>query len=378
MDRADATDDAVNASQGTQQSEPVEPIRVALLVDDDYLYRLGSVFGHTLVGLVDEAVSVTVVCPDPNMLAGLTTGPARVIEYRQSPWPGARRRGLSELAEELNGAKVNLIHGFTGSQSQLSQQLAAVLDRPYIVSATGLLQSECFWRIDEQRCRAMIAISHPVQEVLLETYRTLADRVHLVPPGCFCRARPNPSNPDRAKTIVSMGRFDRRGGYDLLLRAIKQSVDQGLDVIAALFGAGPMESTLREWARRAGLGARVTFLPRLFNWEQILDTADLYVQPGPIHQLHAGLYESIARGCPVVTTPDTAFDLVVENQTGKIFPTGDQGALTQILSEWLSSAEKLKALSEQTARFAKEKLSMHRAIARLMEVYRQALTDARG
>lgn len=378
MDQSDSENDPVENTRESDAVETAKPIHVALLVDDDFLGRFGCVFGHALVGLIDEAVTVTVVCPNPEAIASISTGPAEIVRFRASYWPGKHRRSVQSLTEVLQSAKVNLIHSACGSQGRLACELAGQMDRPYVVTVTGLLQSECFWPIDESRCRALIAISEPIRQMLLEVYDSMADRVHLVQPGCFCHDHSSAVGTERARTIVSAGPFDRQGGYDVLLRALSKVVAREIDVSAFLLGEGRFEFMLRRWTARANLSSRIVFLPPITNWESVLDEADLYIQPGPLYQLHAGPYEAIARGCPVFTTPDTAFDLVLDEQTGKIIPAGDDDAWAEALIYWLGNPQALAELSERTSRFAREKLSLHRATTKLIDLYRAALNYANG
>ncbi len=354
-------------------AEELGPVNVALLVDEDYVNRFGSLFGHMVIGLVDEVVNVTVVCPDPELLSRLPTGPTRIVPFRPSAWPWRYRAQLDTLVEQLDKYKVNVIHACSGTQGNLAYDLAQRMELPYLVTVTGLLQRECYWRLDRQRCAALIAISEPIRRMLAEAYGSVADRIRLVRPGCFCRVRPPRPSEGHSRTIVSAGFFDRQSGYDLLLRALAKMAENNVEYVAFLFGTGPQEYTLHRWARRAGLSSRVTFLPPIARWQGILDDTDVYVQPGRFHRLHSGPYEALARGCPVVATPETGFDLVVEGETGRLFPLGDEQALTDILTEWLTKPDSLVDISQRTSQFAKEHLSLRQEVMKLIELYRSAL-----
>lgn len=377
MQSPDQSSEPVDQSQVEEGLIVAEPVNVAVLVDDDYLSRFGSVFGHSLIGLVDQPINVTVVCPEPRALSDLPTGPATIVQYRSNLWPSSRREHLRRLAETLEKTSVNLIHSFCGRQSDLACRLAGELDLPYVVSVTGLLQRECLWRVDPQRCRALIAISEPIRQALVETYDTLADRIHLVRPGCFCRNVSDTADVDRPRAIVSAGDFDSRSGFDLLLRALGRLAERDVDYLAFLFGTGSFEPTLRRWVRTARLGSRITFLPPIAQWYNVLNDADVYVQPGALYQLHGGPYEALSRGCPIVSTPDTAFDLVVDGETGRTFPAGDEDALADILTSWLSGCDDiLTDLAQRTSRFAKDQLSLPRSIDKMIAIYRTALDYA--
>jgi len=368
---------AVDGPGSPEQTEEHEPIDLAMLVDDDYLDRFGSTFAHMVIGLVSEVVRITVVCPNPDRLGDLPTGPAKTIQFRPSPWPWRNRPAVERLAGELAAAKIGLIHSCCGTQSNLARELAGRMDRPYVVSVTGLLQEECYWHVDHERCRALIAISEPIRQALRECYPPLAQRIHLVRPGYFCRERSPVKPADRAKTIVTAGAFTRRSGHDVLLRALAELAETDINFLAFLIGTGPLETMLHRWARKAGIGSRITFLAPIRDWQQTLDDADVYVQPGPISTLHSGPYEAVARGCPVIATPETAFDLVLDGQTGSLFPRGDTKALVDVLARLLGRSDVLDTLSQSTVSFAKEHLSLYQACSALAEIYRTALNHDR-
>lgn len=349
-------------------------MNIALLVDGDYLYRFRSVFSHTLVGLVDQPINVTLVCSDPGTLATLPIGPARIVEFKVPFWPWQYRRALDGLVAELRASRVNLIHACSGRSCWLAIELARRLDVPYAITFNGLLQEECYIGRDVRRCGRLIGISQPIVDTLRELYGKKNDRLELIRPGCFLR--PRPPREERPQTIVSVGDFNHRGGYETLLRALAEVQSRGLECLAILFGRGPLEHDLHSWANRNKLGNCVSFLDVLANWEDILGEVDFYVQPGAFYALHAGPYEALAHGCPLVTTRDTALDLVVEGKTGRLFDSGDYRGLADILTEWLTDKFDWPEMSRQALAVARTDLSLAASIDKLIACYRAILTEA--
>ncbi len=365
-----------NSASEDDSVDVPQPLGVALLVDGEYIEGFGGLFGHMLMGLLDESVGLTIICPDPQVVASLPTGLARVIQFSPSAWPGRYRRQLDHLAVGLDAAGVNLIHACCGTQGNLACALAQQSNRPYVLSVTGLLQRECFWQYDEQRCRALIAISSPIAEMLSEAYPALADRVRLVRPGCYFEAGKAGVVPEHKRTIVSAGFYEPQSGYDVLLRALRRVSDEGVDFMAFIFGNGPLEHSLRRWTIKADIASKVTFLPPISRWQSVLADADVYVQPGRLHRLHGGPYEALARGCPIIATSDTAFDLVIDGTSGVIFPTGDEDRLVEVLLEWFGDPDKLGELSQKTIAYGRQQLSLPNAVSALLEIYREATIGA--
>ncbi len=368
-------------SQVTEQIETTtgadEPqVNVALLVDNDYLYRFRSIFSHMLVGLVDQPIHVTLVCPDTLAASTLPVGPARIVGFKIPFWPWRYRQTLEALASELRNAKVNLIHSCSGRSCWLAMDLSRRLEVPYIITFNGLFQEECFLRVDHRHCGRLIGISQGICDTLRELYGKSNEKIELIRPGCFIR--PRTPNPDQPKTIVSVGDLVRHGGYDVLLQALAEVQSRGLEFLAIIFGKGPLEHSFHYWINKHGLSKSVTFLEQLPNWEDSLDEVDFYVQPGSFYALHSGPYEALAHGCPIIATRDTALDLMVEGKTGLFFKNGDYKELANIFSEWLQGQMNWRELSDQALGFAKSELSLARSIEKLSDCYRSVLTGTQG
>jgi len=371
---AQGTMDAQSAETLDMSSPPDEPqINVALLVDRDYLHRFRSIFSHMLVGLVDQPINVTLICSDLPATASLPIGPAKIIEFKVPYWPWQYKNSLDSLVAELRAAKVNLIHSCSGKACWLAVDLARELDVPYVITFNGLFQEECFLRVEHRHCGRLLGISEPICQALKDLYRNYSSKVEMIRPGCFIR--PRASRPDRPKTIISVGEFNRQSGYDVLLRALAEVRNRGHEFLAFLFGHGPLEHSFHSWVIKQKLGNHISLLPILDNWEDILGDVDFYIQPGSFYALHSGPFEALAHGCPIIATKDTAMDLVIPGKTGLLFNAGDHLELADRLTEWLEGKLNWQELSDQSLLFARSEFSLARVMDKLIDVYRSVLVD---
>ena len=367
--------DPVTHQNETPELEDI-PIHVALLVDRDYLYRFRSIFAHMLVGLVDQPINVTLICPDPSAAVSLPIGPAKIIEFKIPFWPWQYKYSLKNLAAELRSAKVNLIHSCSGKPCWLATDLAKEMNLPYLVSFTGLFQEECYTRLDQKQCGKLIGVSQPICDTLHDLYGKTNEKIELIRPGCFIR--PECPVTDHPKTLFSIGRFAPNSGYDTLLHALLEIRHRGFECLTVLMGQGPLENTLHRWVNKNNLSDMVSFIDLLPNWEDILCDVDFYIQPGPFYTLHSGPYEAMANSCPIIATEDTAFDLLIDNQTGRKFKTGDHISLANLLCEWLEGKIDRQAMSINAHTLAKNELSLAANTEKLVQCYRNALTAAKG
>jgi len=356
--------------------EDARPIHVALLVDTDYLYRFRSIFAHMLVGLVDQPITVTLICPDPDVAITLPIGPSQVIEFKVPLLPWKYRQAIADLAVELKRMKVNLIHSCSGRPCWLATDLAKAANLPYVVTFTGLFQEECYTRLDQKRCNRIIGISQPICDTLHDLYGRSNNQIDLIRPGCFIRPREH--GEDKPKTILSIGEFTRQSGYDVLLKAILEVQKRGMECWVVLLGHGPMENALHRWVNKNNLSRQVSFIDLIPNWVDVLGDIDFYVQPGPFYSLHSGPYEAISHGCPIIMTEDNAFDLLRNGENGRTFNTGDVKGLADILTEWIEGKMDWKGMSDQALSAAKQELSLYSSTEKLIACYRTAIEAAKG
>jgi len=135
--------------------------------------------------------------------------------------------------------------------------------------------------------------------------------------------------------LVSIGRLVPTKGHDTLIRAVARLRDAGHDVTLEIVGSGPIETSLRELAREAGVHDRVEFLGALAFADVLrtLERADVFclaprLLPGhPPDGIPNVIAEAMALGVPVVTTRVSAIpELVEDGVTGRLVAVDDAEA----------------------------------------------------
>jgi glycosyltransferase involved in cell wall biosynthesis len=222
----------------------------------------------------------------------------------------------------------------------------------------------------------LVGVSQPICDTLHDLYGKNTDKIELIRPGCFIR--PLCPQTDHPKTLLSIGQFVRNSGYDTLLHALAEVRRRGFECWTILMGQGPLEDTLHRWVNKNNLNDMVSFIDILPNWEDVLCEVDFYIQPGPFYTLHSGPYEAMSNSCPIIATHDTAFDLLVDGQTGMKFKTGDHLGLASILCKWLDGKIDRQAMSVNAHTLAKAELSLFTNTEKLVHCYRSVLNAARG
>ncbi len=347
------------------------PINAAIIVDGDYLNRFGDIFTQMLLGLIDVPVNITLICRDTETDISPLLGSVKILRFDTPMLPWRYNRQVQLLCDELTKSKIDLIHSCSGQSGRLAGDIAKRANIPYLISFTGLLQEECHLRIDEHLCKALMGISDPIVDMLRELYGRLDEKIHLIRPGCFFYERPVQEK--KVKSIVSLGRLDHRSGYDVLLKALSYLNKQGKEIFTVILGTGPLESHYRRWIANNELRDSIMIIDPLAHWHKILLETDFYIQPGPFYSLNCGPYQALAHSCPIIASKDNAMDLIIEGQTGMLFPPGDAQVLADILIDWLDGKINREEMSAYAGRFAKQELSLTKNIDTTVNLYKSVI-----
>ncbi len=205
-----------------------------------------------------------------------------------------------------------------------------------------------------------------------------AERLHLVYPGVNLeRFRPGLPCADLreglglgpgARLILSVGRLQRRKGFDQVIRSLPHLVDKGLDAHLALIGIGEDEAYLRGLSEELGVSGRVHFLghvdsadlPRWYN------ACDCFAMPnrevdGDTEGFGMVFVEAAACAKPVVAgeAGGTAA-AVIDGETGLRVAGEDRAAVSAALERILSDRDLARALGEGGLTRARRELGWER------------------
>ncbi len=147
----------------------------------------------------------------------------------------------------------------------------------------------------------------------------------------------------RRKEFIFLGRLVSDKGADLLLEALRQVRDWGLDFHCTITGEGPEKENLQKLVAGYGLEGRVTFtgtvtgerLIRLLNEHQVMVVPSRWKEPFGVVAL-----EAIACGCVVVGSSGGGLPEAI-GPCGVTFRNGDAGALADQLAHLLTHPEAL-------------------------------------
>lgn len=165
-------------------------------------------------------------------------------------------------------------------------------------------------------------------------------------------------------TILAVGKFRHYKGFDVLIRAMRDTPRAR----AVLVGAGPMDAAWRSLARELRLGERVTFAGEVDD-AGLLEhyrNADLFVLPSVNRAESWGtvLIEAMASGLPVISTElGTGTSYINQNgMTGCVVPPNDSQALAGAVNKLLGDPHRRHAMGQAARQRALDEFGIERMI----------------
>ncbi len=232
-------------------------------------------------------------------------------------------------------------------------------------------------KLGEARFAAAVT-RHGLAEALRLAGPGAAGQLHLVRCGIEPGLLPRPSRSPgggRPLELLSVGRLSREKAQVGLVEAFAGLVARGVDARLVLIGAGPEEGRVRAAVAAHGLEARVELRGRQPEAAVLsaMAGADLFALSSLVEGLPVVLMEALALGLPVVAPAITGIpELVVDGETGLLFPAGDWGALAERLARLAGDAPLRARLAEAGRRRVLEEFDAARAAEPLVRLFREA------
>lgn len=270
--------------------------------------------------------------------------------------------------------------------------VARVIGRPVLVYAHG--EELTGWgrgrkyqvmRFVLHRSDRVIANSDHTRRVLCDM-GVDPDRIILINPGVDIRRfRPGLAASDlrqriglgaEGKLLLSIGRLQRRKGFDMVVKSLPELVQGGLDLHYAVVGIGEDERYLEELAATGGVTDRVHLLghvdmdelPRWYN------ACDLFVMPnreigGDTEGFGMVYIEAAACGKPSVAgAAGGTGSAVLDGVTGLRIDGTDPDAVREALSDLLQDDARIQEMGARALDRAKGEFTWDRVVEKTLDI----------
>jgi glycosyltransferase involved in cell wall biosynthesis len=171
------------------------------------------------------------------------------------------------------------------------------------------------------------------------------DRFQPVMPEVRRRNKKNLGVPPDSRVVIQMGRFGRRKGQRVLLRALADNAGKGRPWVCFFLGDGDDQAGCRRLAQSLGLGHQVHFWGFQADIVKYLGAADVVAMPSFSEGLPRGLLEGMAMGlCPVASDIGGVREALQTPRFGLTFPAGDHRILAETLDHLWQHPDYLRHL----------------------------------
>lgn len=325
----------------------------------------------------------------PQQQPALSAGIARAMpELLQNDYDDAVQSVLLAQAAREHG--VTHLHAHLATVATTVARLAGQISGlPY--SFTAHAKDIFHEDIDETALEKKLADAHHAITIseynfadLRRRFPAASSQLHLVRNGLNLDRFPY--EPQRSSgpipRILAVGRLVEKKGFSVLIDAVAALRERGITVQADIAGGGDLHGPLEDQIAELGLQDSVHLLGPRTQAEvtELLGTHDVFAAPfvvgadGNADGLPTVLLEAMARGIRCVAADVTAVGEVVRNQeTGWLVPSGDAEAFTQALAEAIQPGDH-RALTDAARALVQEQFDSTGQAQRL----RTLVTDPSG
>ena len=297
-----------------------------------------------------------------------------------------------QLDARLRAEPVDLLHAHTRVGQVVADRLARRLRLPYVTTWHGFFRpnlGRTLWPCTGLRT---IAISEPVRQHLLATFRVPPERVRLIPHGIDptpFESSPDPSArqrlrerlglPSDAPVVGTVARLVASKGVEVLIRslpAIRASVP---DARLLIVGDGEARGSLERLAAGLGLDRAVSFAGALPDIAAALSLMHVYVfLPADREGFGLSLLEAMASGRPIVAVRrgQGATWVLEESGVGTLVEEADPVALARGITRLLQDGEAACRMAGQARAIVRERYALDRMVDQVEAVYREAIGHA--
>jgi len=162
----------------------------------------------------------------------------------------------------------------------------------------------------------------------------------------------NSDKSPRPITIGTMGRFVKKKGFDVFIRAIADLKARGLEFKALIGGGGEEEENLKKLASDLGIGESLEFIGWVNNKAQFFDNIDIFCLPSLHEPFGIILLEAFAYKKPVVAADSEGpSEIISNNEDALLVPKGDAKSMADAILRLCDDTELAKKISQNA--FAK-------------------------
>jgi len=184
---------------------------------------------------------------------------------------------------------------------------------------------------------------------------------------------------DGFKVIGSVGRLSEEKGHTHLLRAARDPLLEGRNLVFLIVGDGPLRARLEQEAGGKGKPPpHILFTGTRTDVARLYGMMDVFVLPSLTEGLPMALLEAIASKRPVVATRVGGIPQVLaEGSSGRLVNPGNAKALARAIQDILDDPEGGRRMAENAYATLRERFSSDTMVQKYLDVYEEVAVSRR-
>lgn len=212
-----------------------------------------------------------------------------------------------------------------------------------------------------------------IRDTFADIFPSIAKKIHVYHPGLDFAYFPYRSAGRELRTVLAAGNFDKRKGFDYLLRATHELKRRGIDIRVELVGDGEEKRALKALVNKLQIADMVNFRGWLSPQEvqTAMSRATMLVHPstGLGDAVPTVIKEAMALGTPVVATKVAGIpELLNYGACGVLVPPKDVEALAQGIDMLVTSPARRLQYAEAAREYAEQTFDLWRNGQRLGQI----------
>jgi glycosyltransferase involved in cell wall biosynthesis len=324
-------------------------------------------------------------------------------ELGQQVRPHRDLRALRKLRSVARSFRPHIVHTHTAKAGFIGRQAAlTVRPRPVIVHTYhghvlegyfGSLKSGVYRSLERlmaRRSDCLVGVSEATVDDLVRLGVAPRDRFRVVPLGLDLSAFANLDREARKEVrgklgvddgevlLTYVGRVVPIKRLDVLLHGVARTFQRGAPIRLAVVGDGEIRPSLERLSRELGIADAVNFLGYRADLAPITAATDIAVLSSDNEGTPVSLIEAGAAGCPSVASAVGGVPEVVTDETGILFPPGDEEALARALASLAGDPERRTQMGGRARDRCLGRYSADRLIEEITELYDELLERPGG
>ena len=163
--------------------------------------------------------------------------------------------------------------------------------------------------------------------------------------------------PDSPTTFISYGRFVKKKGFDILLKAFAKTLAKtNQDIKLIIGGKGPEQEPLFSLSKELNIEAKVSFPGWVDNVEEFLRQG-VFILPSFDEPFGIVILEAMAAGLPIITTKTKGPMEILDSSTALFAEIRDVKTLSDAMTVAVDQPSLVYELAENSLKRFKEKYS---------------------